>query len=180
MSWGCCERMIRVRDLILTICSKNVLYFSIKKLLCLIKANGIVPNSICQMRLFCFHLLNYYEQCFTRIFVFSAAPLCPCCHPALCLVWQPVMLTWMMTQEAEMPHEFVNDSLSKGSEGKSAKRFSLWHQRRGPDIQLRPVCGTLVLLEWWMCWNLRGNMCLQVTFGQIHISPKRKAEKPAF
>lgn len=61
--------------------------------------------------------------------------LCVLAVIMFCLVWQPVILTWMLIQDAEKPHKPVNKSV-----GKSAKRFSeiIKHQKHGPDIQLRP------------------------------------------
>lgn len=110
-------------------CSPSVLTFT--RCIC-------VLNSWDCSALFCWVTI----KSFTPIFSSSAAPSYPGC---LC---QPLILTWIMTQEAEIPRNIVDDSVSRES--------------------------ALVSLKRCIFWNLHGNMSPHVTFGQIPIAPSKK------
>lgn len=97
-------------------CSPSVLTFT--RCIC-------VRNSWDCCALFCWVTMER----FTPIFSSSAAPSCPGCQRALCLLWQPLILTWIMPQEAEIPRKIVDDSVSEGSEGKPTKTFSVRYQK---------------------------------------------------
>lgn len=48
---------------------------------------------------------------------------------------------------------------------------------RNMDLTFSSGQSTFVSLKWWIYGNLHRNMSLHVAFGQIPISPKRKAKK---